>query len=140
MTGWRVVKAAADTLADEALAAGAPAAEVRTLQAVSPHAIRHYVAQYILEEGGLAYQDIPAIFGHASAVVTEQVYARLSEDRLLEIATPPPRADDHSGGVLNHEQLPASLSRLQAPCKALAQRPLAHHALPSSTSGPPCDR
>lgn len=86
MTGWRVVKAAADTLADEALAAGAPAAEVRTLQAVSPHAIRHYVAQYMLEEGGLAYQDIAAIFGHASAVVTEQVYARLSEDRLLEIA------------------------------------------------------
>lgn len=86
VTGWRVVKAAADALADTALAAGAAPREVRALHAVSPHAIRHYVAQYMLEEGGLAYQDIAAIFGHASAVVTEQVYARLSEERVLELA------------------------------------------------------
>lgn len=86
VTGWRVVKAAADALADAALAAGASPGEIRALHAVSPHAIRHYVAQYMLEEGGLAYQDIAAIFGHSSAVVTEQVYARLSEDRILEIA------------------------------------------------------
>ena len=86
VTGWRVVKMAADALADAALAAGAPNQAVAALHAVSPHAIRHYVAQYMLEEGGLAYQDIAAIFGHASAVVTEQVYARLDEDRVLELA------------------------------------------------------
>jgi site-specific recombinase XerD len=86
VTGWRVVKAAADALADAELARGASPSDVRALRDVSPHAIRHYVAQYMLEEGGLAYQDIAAIFGHASAIVTEQVYARLSEDRVLELA------------------------------------------------------
>ncbi|HEX6291923.1 MAG TPA: tyrosine-type recombinase/integrase [Herpetosiphonaceae bacterium] len=86
VTGWRVVKAAADALADAQVADGAAPREVRALRAVSPHAIRHYVAQYMLEEGGLAYQDIAAIFGHSSAIVTEQVYARLSDERTLELA------------------------------------------------------
>lgn len=86
VTGWRIVKAAADALADEQLAAGASARDVAALRDVSPHSIRHYVAQYMLEEGGLAYQDIAAIFGHASAIVTEQVYARLGDDRILELA------------------------------------------------------
>jgi integrase len=32
------------------------------------------------------YTDIVAILGHSSSLVTETMYARLAEDRMLEIA------------------------------------------------------
>lgn len=85
VTGWRVVKLAADALADAEVAAGATEASVQSLRAVSPHAIRHYVAQAMLDEGA-DYKDIAAILGHSSSLVTETVYARLDEERMLEVA------------------------------------------------------
>jgi integrase/recombinase XerD len=85
VAGWRIVKAAADGLADQRLAEGASPAEVRDLRDVSPHKIRHFVAQAMLDEGA-DYKDIAAIFGHSSASVTETVYARLDDERMLEIA------------------------------------------------------
>lgn len=85
VTGWRVVKLAADALADAEVAAGADETSVQSLRAVSPHAIRHYVAQAMLDEGA-DYKDIAAILGHSSSLVTETVYARLDEERILEIA------------------------------------------------------
>jgi integrase/recombinase XerD len=85
VTGWRIVKNAADALADQRMVAGASSAELRDLRAVSPHSIRHYVAQAMLDEGA-EYKDIAALFGHSSTSVTEQVYARLDPERTLEIA------------------------------------------------------
>lgn len=85
VTGWRVVKLAADALADAEVAAGATEASVQNLRAVSPHAIRHYVVQAMLDEGA-DYKDIAAILGHSSSLVTETVYARLDNERMLEVA------------------------------------------------------
>lgn len=85
VTGWRVVKLAADALADAEVAAGAAESSVQSLRAVSPHAIRHYVAQAMLDEGA-DYKDIAAILGHSSSLVTETVYARLDDERMLEVA------------------------------------------------------
>ncbi len=85
VAGWRIVKAAADGLADQRLAEGASPDEARDLREVSPHKIRHFVAQAMLDEGA-DYKDIAAIFGHSSASVTETVYARLDDGRMLEIA------------------------------------------------------
>lgn len=92
VTAWKVVKEAAESLADERMREGADDAELRALRAVSPHSLRHYLAQAMLDEGA-DYKDITAILGHSSAVVTEQFYARLGDERALEIAdTFAPRA------------------------------------------------
>lgn len=85
VTGWRVVKNAADALADQRMIEGASREEIQDLRDVSPHSIRHYMAQAMLDEGA-EYKDIAALFGHSSTSVTEQVYAQLSPDRVLEIA------------------------------------------------------
>lgn len=64
---------------------GATADEIRDLRAVSPHSIRHYMDQAMLDEGA-EYKDIATIFGHSSTSVTEQVYAQLDPDRVQEVA------------------------------------------------------
>ncbi len=83
--GWRIVKEAADALADRQEAAGAPLELVRKLREVSPHSLRHYMAQSMLESGA-EYKDIAAVFGHSSTLVTETVYARLDHQRVSELA------------------------------------------------------
>lgn len=85
VTAWKVVKAAAEALADVRMQEGADAEELRTLRGVSPHSLRHYLAQAMLDEGA-DYKDITAILGHSSSVVTEQFYARLGDERTIEIA------------------------------------------------------
>lgn len=82
---WRTVKEAAERLADHLAAAGASAEEVAAVREVSPHSLRHFFAQALLDEGA-DFKDIAAILGHASVLITEQIYARLSEERMLEIA------------------------------------------------------
>ncbi len=48
----------------------------------------------MLDEGA-DYKDLTAILGHSSAVVTEQFYARLGDERVMEIvATFAPRPSD----------------------------------------------
>jgi integrase/recombinase XerD len=44
VTGWRIVKMAADALPNDQVAEGASETAVQNLRAVAPHAIRHYVA------------------------------------------------------------------------------------------------
>jgi site-specific recombinase XerD len=84
VSAWKVVKEAAEALADLRRAEGASKDEVRALLAVGPHALRHYLAQAMLDEGA-DYKDLTAVLGHSSAVVTEQFYARLGDERVLEV-------------------------------------------------------
>lgn len=85
VTAWKVVKVAAEALADVRMQEGADQEELRALRGVSPHSLRHYLAQAMLDEGA-DYKDITAILGHSSSVVTEQFYARLGDERTIEIA------------------------------------------------------
>ena len=100
VSAWRIVKEAATWLAEQRRAEGAKADEVAKLQAISPHSLRHFLAQFLLDEGA-EYKDIAALLGHSSTVVTEQVYARQDEDRTHEIAdTFAPRA------IVSNDPLP----------------------------------
>lgn len=63
VTAWKVVKAAAEALADVRMQEGADVEELRALRGVSPHSLRHYLAQAMLDEGA-DYKDITAILGH----------------------------------------------------------------------------
>ncbi len=84
VSAWKIVKEAAEALADLRRTEGATEADVQALLAVSPHSLRHFLAQAMLDEGA-DYKDLTAILGHSSAVVTEQYYARLDDERVLEI-------------------------------------------------------
>ena len=92
VSAWRAVKEAAAWLAEQRMAEGAPDEEVAALRDVSPHGLRHFLAQALLDEGA-DYKDIAQLLGHSSTVVTEQVYAQQSEERVHEVAdTFAPRA------------------------------------------------
>lgn len=84
ISAWRIVKEAADALADLRMTEGADAAEIKALRALSPHSLRHFFAQSMLDEGA-EYRDIASALGHSSTAVTEQVYARQSQDEVLEV-------------------------------------------------------
>lgn len=85
VSAWRIVKQAAALLADQRMTEGAAPKDVAQLRAVSPHSLRHYFAQTMLDRGA-GYDPITAILGHSSRQVTETVYARLSEEDALEAA------------------------------------------------------
>jgi site-specific recombinase XerD len=92
VTAWRVVKDAAQAIADQWMTHGVAREEIQALRAVSPHSVRHFFAQAMLDEGA-NYDDIAFVLGHSSTKVTQQVYARLSAERTQEIAdTYAPRA------------------------------------------------
>lgn len=84
VSAWRAVKEATSWLADERAADGAGEAEVDAIRAVSPHGLRHFLAQALLDADA-AYKDIAELLGHSSTVVTEQVYARPDEQRTHEL-------------------------------------------------------
>ncbi|HEX6288043.1 MAG TPA: tyrosine-type recombinase/integrase [Herpetosiphonaceae bacterium] len=84
VSAWRVVKEAAHWLADERAAEGAAEKEVAAIRAVSPHGLRHFLAQALLDADA-EYKDIAELLGHSSTVVTEQVYARPDEQRTHEL-------------------------------------------------------
>lgn len=85
VSAWRVVHEAAQWLADERKREHAPAQEVAAIRAVSPHGLRHFLAQAMLDEGA-DYKDIAAVLGHSSSVITEQFYAVMSAERTVEVA------------------------------------------------------
>ncbi len=92
VSAWRVVKEAALWLSDIRAGEGADSEELQRLRAISPHSLRHFLAQALLDEGA-EYKDIAALLGHSSTTVTEQVYARQHEEITHEIAdTFAPRA------------------------------------------------
>lgn len=83
VTAWRIVKQAATMLVDLRMTEGADARELDQLRAISPHSLRHYFAQTMLDRGA-GYDPITAILGHSSRQVTETVYARVSEEHALD--------------------------------------------------------
>lgn len=92
VTAWRVVKEAATALADMWVREGRGHEETVALRAISPHSLRHFFAQAMLDEGA-NYDEIALVLGHSSTKVTQQVYARLAPERVREIAdTYAPRA------------------------------------------------
>lgn len=83
VTAWRIVKQAAGVLVDLRMVEGADAKELEQLRAISPHSLRHYFAQTMLDRGA-GYDPITAILGHSSRQVTETVYARVSDQHALD--------------------------------------------------------
>lgn len=65
VSAWRIVKQAAQMLADRRLREGASAKELDQLRAISPHSLRHYFAQTMLDRGA-GYDPITAVLGHSS--------------------------------------------------------------------------
>lgn len=84
ISAWRIVKEAGEALANIREVEGADEQEVAALRSVSPHGLRHFFAQSMLDEGA-DYKDIAGALGHSSTKVTEQVYARQSQDEILEV-------------------------------------------------------
>jgi site-specific recombinase XerD len=83
IAAWTIVTNAAYGLADTIEAAGRPR-EARTLREVTPHTFRHFVATWLLNEGA-QLSEVSALLGHANTRITEQYYARHTDDRLQEL-------------------------------------------------------
>lgn len=82
-TAWDIVTIAAHRLADQIEAEGR-AREARLLRATTPHTFRHFVAMWLLNEGA-QLSEVSALLGHANTRITEQYYARHTDDRLQEL-------------------------------------------------------
>jgi integrase/recombinase XerD len=80
---WSLVTDAAYRLADTIEANGRPR-EARALRAVTPHTFRHFVATWLLNEGA-QLSEVSALLGHANTRITEQYYARHTDDKLQEL-------------------------------------------------------
>lgn len=83
VAAWKLVTDAAYALGDRIEAEGRPR-EARTLRAVTPHTFRHFVATWLLNEGA-QLSEVSALLGHANTRITEQYYARHTDDRLQEL-------------------------------------------------------
>lgn len=83
IAAWTIVTDAAFRLADAIEADGRPR-EARTLRAVTPHTFRHFVATWLLNEGA-QLSEVSALLGHANTRITEQYYARHTDERLQEL-------------------------------------------------------
>lgn len=91
-SAWRIVRDAADALADIRTQEGADHDEIEALRQVSPHTFRHFVGQALLDEGA-DIKTVAEYLGHSSTVVTERVYARPDPQRVIEeVDTFGPRA------------------------------------------------
>ena len=83
VAAWAIVTSAAQTLADWIEAEGRRR-EARLLQETTPHTFRHFVAMWLLNEGA-QLSEVAALLGHANTRITEQYYARHTDDRLQEL-------------------------------------------------------
>jgi site-specific recombinase XerD len=83
VAAWTLVTNAAYGLADRIEADGR-LREARELRAVTPHTFRHFVATWLLNEGA-QLSEVSALLGHANTRITEQYYARHTDDRLQEL-------------------------------------------------------
>jgi site-specific recombinase XerD len=83
IAAWNVVTHAALTLADRVEASGR-VREADLLRHTTPHTFRHFVAMWLLNEG-VQLSEVSAILGHANTRITEQYYARHTDDRLAEV-------------------------------------------------------
>jgi integrase/recombinase XerD len=83
IAAWVIVTDAAYGLAAAIEADGRPR-EARALRAVTPHTFRHFVATWLLNEGA-QLSEVSALLGHANTRITEQYYARHTDERLQEL-------------------------------------------------------
>jgi site-specific recombinase XerD len=83
IAAWSIVTDAAFGLADAIERDGRPR-EARALRAVTPHTFRHFVATWLLNEGA-QLSEVSALLGHANTRITEQYYARHTDERLQEL-------------------------------------------------------
>ncbi len=83
IAAWAIVTEAAYGLAAIIEADGRPR-EARPLRAVTPHTFRHFVATWLLNEGA-QLSEVSALLGHANTRITEQYYARHTDERLQEL-------------------------------------------------------
>lgn len=82
-TAWTIVTNAANLLADRLEAEGRRR-ESRLLREATPHTFRHFVAMWLLNEGA-QLSEVSVLLGHANTRITEQYYARHTDDRLQEL-------------------------------------------------------
>jgi site-specific recombinase XerD len=83
VAAWALVTGAAQTLANQVEAEGRRR-EARMLREATPHTFRHFVATWLLNEGA-QLSEVSALLGHANTRITEQYYARHTDDRLQEL-------------------------------------------------------
>lgn len=83
IAAWNIVTQAAFTLADHVEQTGR-IREAGLLRTTTPHTFRHFVAMWLLNEG-VQLSEVSAILGHANTRITEQYYARHTDDRLAEL-------------------------------------------------------
>jgi integrase/recombinase XerD len=82
-TGWRIVHHAAESMANQYAAEGKHQL-ARDLRAVTPHSFRHFIAMWLLNQGA-QMSEVSTLLGHTSTRITEQYYARHTDDRLEEL-------------------------------------------------------
>jgi integrase/recombinase XerD len=83
IAAWSIVTDAASAIASQVEQEGRPR-EARALRTVTPHTFRHFVATWLLNEGA-QLSEVSAILGHANTRITEQYYARHTDERLQEL-------------------------------------------------------
>ena len=83
VSAWKIVSNAAYELANQ-LEGENKRSEARHLREVTPHTFRHFVATWLLNEGA-QLSEVSALLGHANTRITEQYYARHTDDRLQEL-------------------------------------------------------
>ncbi len=83
VSAWRIVTYAAMSVADELEAEGRTH-EAASLREATPHSFRHFVATWLLNEGA-QLSEVSALLGHANTSITEQYYARHTDDKLQEM-------------------------------------------------------
>jgi integrase/recombinase XerD len=83
VAAWAIVTGAAQILADQLESEGRRR-EARLLRETTPHTFRHFVAMWLLNEGA-QLSEVAALLGHANTRITEQYYARHTDDRLQEL-------------------------------------------------------
>lgn len=82
-TAWTIVTNAASSLANQIEADGRRR-EAAMLREATPHTFRHFVAMWLLNEGA-QLSEVSALLGHANTRITEQYYARHTDERLQEL-------------------------------------------------------
>ncbi len=83
ISGWRIVTAAANALADQMVWEG-KADEAELLRRVTPHTFRHFVGYHLLNEG-VALAEVSQILRHRSVEVTRSYYASYADVQLQEL-------------------------------------------------------
>jgi len=83
VAAWSIVTHASFSLADTVEQTGR-FREAELLRGTTPHTFRHFVAMWLLNEG-VQLSEVSALLGHANTRITEQYYARHTDDRLAEV-------------------------------------------------------